>query len=126
MSIFETLKKYGKSKNNAIAEAIKDFNEFKTSGYIQSKLPSSGNIEVAIQALQAQAERRWIPVSERLPKTEQPVQVYMPKLYMSVQTGFYTKYYGEDDGEWYEHWVASGDVTHWMPLPEPPKEDNNE
>jgi len=114
------------SKNNAIAEAIKDFNEFKTSGYIQSKLPSSGNIEVAIQALQAQAERRWIPVSERLPKTEQPVQVYMPKLYMSVQTGFYTKYYGEDDGEWYEHWVASGDVTHWMPLPEPPKEDNNE
>lgn len=64
---------------------------------------------------------RWIPVTERLPKTEKPVQVYMPKLHMSVQTGFYTKYYGEDDGEWYEHWVASGDVTHWMPLPEPPK-----
>lgn len=64
---------------------------------------------------------RWIPVEERLPKTEKPVQVYMPKLHMSVQTGFYTKYYGEDDGEWYEHWVASGDVTHWRPLPAPPE-----
>jgi len=58
MSIFETLKKYGKSKNNAIAEAIKDFNEFKTSGYIQSKRPSSGNIEVAIQALKEKQERQ--------------------------------------------------------------------
>ena len=58
MSIFETLKKYGKSKNNAIAEAITDFNEFKTSGYIQSKRPSSGNIEVAIQALKEKQERQ--------------------------------------------------------------------
>jgi hypothetical protein len=65
---------------------------------------------------------RWVPVTDRLPKTEKPVQVYMPKLYMSVQTGFYTKYYGEDDGEWYEHWVASGDVTHWRELPAPPEE----
>ena len=70
----------------------------------------------------AEAANAWIPVTERLPKTEKPVQVYMPKLYMSVQTGFYTKYYGEDDGEWYEHWVASGDVTHWRPLPAPPEE----
>jgi hypothetical protein len=64
----------------------------------------------------------WIPVTERLPPTEKPVQVYMPKLHMSVQTGFYTKYYGEDDGEWYEHWVASSDVTHWREIPAPPEE----
>lgn len=78
-------------------------------------------VAMTARAEKAEAENRWIPVGERLPKTEKPVQVYMPKLYMSVQTGFYTKYYGEDDGEWYEHWVASGDVTHWRPLPEPPK-----
>ena len=61
--------------------------------------------------------QRWIPVTEGLPKTNKPVQVYMPKLYMSVQTGFYDRYYGEDDGEWHEHWVAPGEVTHWLPLP---------
>lgn len=66
--------------------------------------------------------QRWIPVTEGLPKTNKPVQVYMPKLYMSVQTGFYDRYYGEDDGEWYEHWVAPGEVTHWMPLPAAPEE----
>lgn len=54
MDIFETLKKYGKSKNDAIIEAIKDFNEFKLSGYSCSELPSSANIEVAISALEKQ------------------------------------------------------------------------
>jgi hypothetical protein len=131
MSIFETLKKYGKSKNNAIAEAIKDFNEFKTSGYIQSKRPSSGNIEVAIQALQAQAERRWIPVSEKMPDN-----CGMPLLLVGVNgygqrrvfqgfTGymkrgtllFFSNTRDVDINAW--------NITHWMPLPEPPKEDNN-
>ena len=65
----------------------------------------------------------WVSVKDMLPLNDKPVQVYIPELYMSVQAGFYTRYYGEDDGEWYEHWVASGKVTHWMPLPEPPKEE---
>lgn len=65
--------------------------------------------------------QRWIPVTESLPKTNKPVQVYMPKLYMSVQTGFYDRYYGEDDGEWYEHWVAPCEVTHWKELPAAPE-----
>ena len=67
--------------------------------------------------------QRWIPTSERLPISNKPVQVYMPKLYMSVQTGFYDRYYGEDDDEWYEHWVAPSEVTHWKPLPKPPEEE---
>jgi len=114
MSIFETLKKYGKSKNNAIAEAIKDFNEFKTSGYIQSKRPSSGNIEVAIQALQAQAERRWIPVSERLPEDGRTILTYT--IGGNIEVFLY------DSSTYQPVWYG---VTHWMPLPEPPKEDNN-
>lgn len=64
--------------------------------------------------------QRWIPVTERVPKTNKPVQVYMPKLYMSVQTGFYDRYYGEDDDEWNEHWVAPQEVTHWRELPAAP------
>lgn len=102
MSIFETLKKYGKSKNNAIAEAIKDFNEFKTSGYIQSKRPSSGNIEVAIQALQAQAER------------EKGCE------YCNYKGELWT--YRDIDNS---HQRSDFCPKCGRPLPEPPKEDNN-
>ena len=64
----------------------------------------------------------WISVKDRLPLNEKPVLVYMPKLGMSIQVAFYTRYYGEDDAEWYEGWVAKGAVTHWMKLPDPPEE----
>ena len=80
------------------------------------------NIQRAVRRItELEAAQRWIPVGDRLPRSNKPVQVYMPKLYMSVQTGFYDRYYGEDDDEWYEHWVAPSEVTHWMPLPQPPE-----
>ena len=56
----------------------------------------------------------WIPVSERLPEQGQEVIVY---------TGGVLK----PSVHPYLFWDASYDswlrVTHWMPLPEPPKED---
>lgn len=36
----------------------------------------------------------WISVEDRLPLNEKPVLVYMPKLGMSIQVAFYTRYYG--------------------------------
>lgn len=62
---------------------------------------------------------RWIPVTERLPEENVPCIVY-------------NKYYGPMVG-----WRVDGErfripgsrfpdhPTHWMPLPEPPKEDEN-
>lgn len=67
---------------------------------------------------------RWISVKDRLPETD----------------GEYIVYITSDDGEkcvTCDHWVKSSHerwflfddagavVTHWMPLPEPPKEENN-
>lgn len=70
----------------------------------------------------------WISVNERLPKDEKPVLAYY---------GFYRDYDKEDLGARFigtltyfaydpvPHWQHESTgifVTHWMPLPEPPKE----
>ena len=59
--------------------------------------------------------QKWIPVTERLPEED----------------GYYLVYCGEYDGIcviYYENLVTKGkwmckwkEVTHWMPLPEPPR-----
>jgi hypothetical protein len=58
-------------------------------------------------------ERRWIPVSERLPEDLQSVVI----ITNDSMTGIvrYLELYGREGfGAWSE------DVTHWMPLPESP------
>lgn len=64
----------------------------------------------------------WISVDERLPEPFHSVLVHMPQETPcpTVHEGYRT-----NDGCWYSaHFVREFDeVTHWMPLPEPPKED---
>lgn len=58
---------------------------------------------------------KWIPVTERLPEDGKRVvcfMVYAPPLRISIQ---YNVWLGD---EWE---VDDGHVTHWMPLPLPPK-----
>lgn len=63
--------------------------------------------------------KKWIPVTERLPETEDHVLAATQN-----KKGTYNivkAYYCHDLGTW-----AAGmnsNVTHWMPLPEPPKEE---
>lgn len=77
---------------------------------------------LAVAALREQEQRRWIPVSERLPNVFEGVLAYCPKnrntylLYINAR------------GEWhfFDKTVVGAlldeAVTHWMPLPELPKE----
>lgn len=65
--------------------------------------------------------RRWIPVSERLP--EQNTRVIGFMAWKGITAIEY------QHGKWYsiDHLqpLPNEAVTHWMPLPEPPKEDTD-
>lgn len=57
-------------------------------------------------------KQEWISVDERLPKQLEMVLVFCDDI---VSTDFISS-----TGRWYEH-IDHDSVTHWMPLPEPPK-----
>lgn len=68
--------------------------------------------------------RRWIPVSERLPGNASRCLV---SRHDYVTGADFVDILWYDSGEWWDRQHA-GDyaVTHWMPLPEPPKMDGGE
>ena len=84
-----------------------------------------------LKALQAENDRlkeevqqmRWIPVEERKPKpSDNPILIYKSWDGRAnfIGTAWYSSFHG---------WIPTNGtkiygVTHWMPLPKPPKEDN--
>jgi hypothetical protein len=60
-----------------------------------------------------QSAVKWIPVTERLPAQGQEVIVYAGNILSPVVMAY--KFWDKDFDTWLH-------VTHWMPLPEPPKE----
>ena len=89
--------------------------------------------DFAISALREQVDRRWIPVTERLPKlipcsagTAYSEAVNVLTTGRKVLTAIYD---GNDFIADAEFWDAEGEeITHWtpvlLPLPESPKEDS--
>jgi hypothetical protein len=57
----------------------------------------------------------WIPVSERLPEQGQEVIIYTGNILKPTVMAY--QFWNPK----YDTWTH---VTHWMPLPEPPQEDN--
>ena len=94
-----------KTSAEALAE-IEYYNGF--TGKTAAVQAVSDACVLAVAALREKEERRWIPVTERLPDIGIEVLVY-----------------SEDDGICVDY--CDGDsfvcyyVTHWMPLPKPPK-----
>ena len=78
-------------------------------------------LSAAISALREQEERRWIPVTERLPEPGERV--------LATDGGFVGELYVNILGQWQRYNVNDHsllmalDILWWMPLPEPPKED---
>ena len=71
----------------------------------------------------------WIDVNERLPDKEGDYLVYIVSCFSEprMETMYLAKY--ANGFNWAAHvigyWVAENTITHWMPLPEPPKEGVN-
>lgn len=88
------------------------------------------NQSTHIAALQQEIEKlrgqlpRWIPVTERLPEDRSDVLVVA---YWHERWGVYMGWCAPERAAWSVH-IGIGDrsdiaVTHWMPLPEPLKEE---
>jgi len=59
--------------------------------------------------------QKWINVNEKLPHSYQPVLAYDTQIGQTVAL-YKDGFYGMDNKKWLEF------VTHWMPLPDKPKE----
>jgi len=64
----------------------------------------------------------WISVKDKFPRYNQDVLTFAPGMAMPIVVDRHNGYYGEDDDEWYEGWNTGRNITHWMPLPKPPKD----
>lgn len=61
-------------------------------------------------------ERRWIPVGERLPEPHHHVIGWQPDFARTAEVWI------GSSGQWIGgDFESAGDITHWMPLPEPPE-----
>ena len=77
--------------------------------------------ELSTRVNELKAAQRWIPVSERLP--EDRVTILAAFNNREILTAKYYKYYegfGSVENYWRIEGWHSGNVTHWMPLPESP------
>ena len=76
----------------------------------------------AIEKLQSQLPK-WIPVSERLPEVGKRV-LFSYRGYIKKQPRIFIGWY--NGKQWDSLFATEYDVTHWMPLPEPPKEETDD
>ena len=90
------------------------------------------NQNAHIAALQQEIEKlrrqvpRWIPVEERRPEYNARVLTFDMRA-KNKYIGIWTREKDPDDGNdcWFDSagwWYAFDEITHWMPLPEPPEE----
>lgn len=112
------------------ADTIEYFFFVETWGYIVLMVkdePSkrySGRLELKLNAA-AKRMPKWVSVKERLPEDRSDVLVVA---YWHERWGVYMGWCATERAKWSVH-IGIGDrddvaVTYWMPLPEPPKEDD--
>ena len=82
----------------------------------------------AADAIEELSKPKWIPVTERLPNCNGCYLVWRPHFF-GGEIGMPSICYFDGTNTWHDSYgvdftriLHSEDVTHWMPLPEPPKD----
>lgn len=89
--------------------------------YIQQLEHQIGELTEKVAQLE-EAQPKWISVEERLPEEFEHVLTYERNNEVSWLRVSYMY-----DGLWWRSGLkALGKVTHWMPLPEPPRSDDHD
>jgi hypothetical protein len=93
----------------------------------QSLFAASGWAENTVTALdeieRLREAQRWIPVSERLPELDPNFHGLSVDVWIAFNGQMAIGFCCQDGSYWQRHGNAAHlPVTHWMPLPESPKE----
>lgn len=82
------------------------------------------SLDEAVERVRKLRKPRWIPVTERLPENGDWVLGIGPKKgYHVCEYIGITHFPYSGDIPWFSAKGRSLNITHWMPLPEPPKEE---
>ena len=83
-------------------------------GYYQAMMRTYGERKaLKARIAELEAERRWIPVREQMPTSGTQ--------WVLLKNGKMDFDFTYIDGGRYDWWRNGSNVTHWMPLPEPPE-----
>ena len=96
-----------------------DFRRFKMPVESWNTRPIEDALNARIAELEA--ERRWIPVSERLPLLRNSKAVLVYTKSGETYSGLYL---GNNEWTGLLHDFREGEVTHWMPLPSAPESED--
>ena len=77
-----------------------------------------------VPGLREQLNRKWIPVTERLPDSFGTFLVAIDEVHGENRVSVDAADFDPFEKRWstFNYFCAGYEVTHWMPLPEPPKE----
>ena len=124
-------------------EAINYFKKSYASGDTNDERQHNEAIDIAIKAIKALEQTRWIPVSERLPEvmdgtngecSDDVLICVADDELITISTGFYGYYpNSSSDQGWWSMWAygchqldSKYKVVAWMPLPQPYKAESED
>ena len=114
-----------------LVAALRKVDEY-DSGYAKLMYDAADAVEalsVVVRAQKAVLDKfpRWIPVTERLPEPKFAREWYLVALESGCVKSLAYEKEGRTDNLFRPGWhETASPVTHWMPLPEPPKEEEND
>ena len=98
---------------NEAADAIESLSE--------DNAALNGTVTNLLEQIKELGKPRWIPVTERLPKEGEFVLV-CGDLYPNKHDGGVIAVSKRMDWNYWQGFGRERNITHWMPLPQPPKE----